>query len=515
LKIGNVLIKKIIVTSAIFAIILPLISWTADNSKFNLKEIGTLHPKNSKDISSSPWGIQAGTLDEDILAKASEIGVKWTRLSADWPAIEIGKGNYNWDQTDKAFAAALEKSITPFVTLGGANKLYSKTRLDLEPKLFEIYGKRPEPPTKNPVAFEAWLEFVKRTVQRYKDKIKYWEVWNEPNHFAYWGAEPNGFEYGLLLKETAKIIRSIDPAAKILAGSMAGLDPEFTDAFLSTGNKDLVDIITYHNYGAIPEERIYKAIQVWDIINKYNPKIKIWQGECGYPSHSSTRDYRGSSPWGLLIQAKWLLRQSFTDIYFCHASLSNYFKLFHKNGRGEIPERSFLTKIDSILGFPERAGSRVKEVGVNEKCLLANPSLEPKPAFYAYQNLCALIDSKYKPVEFNFKVDIKNPGIFYGIGKEDDAFPSIPLVAKFKNENNRYLISYWLPWYPQELIKYASIDLELLGVEFTNPVLIDLLDGKVYEISDYDKGKDGTILYGIPMADYPLIVAEKQEVDFD
>jgi hypothetical protein len=40
-----------------------------------------------------------------------------------------------------------------------------------------------------------------------------------------------------------------------------------------------------------------------------------------------------------------------------------------------------------VLGFSERGGSRVKSAGVNGKCLLSNPSLTPKPAYYAYQNL--------------------------------------------------------------------------------------------------------------------------------
>ena len=507
--------KKKFFISSILVIVILVVSFTKNDSKYGLSVIGTIHPKTSKDISESPWGIQAGSLDENILIKAAEIGVKWTRLGADWSVIEFEKGKYNWEKTDIAFASALEKSITPFITLGGANKLYLKENLNLDPKISEIYGERPEPPIKDQIALKAWLEFVKIAVIRYKDQIKYWEIWNEPNHFAYWGAEPNGHEYGMLLNKTANMIKAIDPSAKILAGAMAGLDPEFTDAFLSAGNKDIVDIITYHNYGAIPEERIYKAVEVWKIINKHNPKIKLWQGECGYPSHSNTRDYRGSSPWGLLIQAKWLLRQSFTDIYFCNATLSNYFKLFHKNGRGEIPTRSFLTKLDSILGFPERGGFRVKEVGVNEKCLLSNPSLEPKPAYYAYRNLCSIMDSKYKPVELKSNIDVKDPGIFYGIGNEDDAFPSVPLVAKFKNKNNSYLISYWLPWHPQELIEYASIDLRLVGVNFINPVLIDLIDGKVYDLDNYKNDKDGTSLFGIPMADYPFIVAEKNEIDLE
>jgi polysaccharide biosynthesis protein PslG len=118
------------------------------------------------------------------------------------------------------------------------------------------------------------------------------EIWNEPNHRAYWGAPPDGKEYGRLVRRSALVIREVDPSAHILAGALAGLDPEFTGAFLDGGVDTLIHIITFHNYAALPEERIYKALEVWKVINAHNPNLELWQGECGYPSHSSTRDFR-------------------------------------------------------------------------------------------------------------------------------------------------------------------------------------------------------------------------------
>lgn len=483
-----------------------------ESDYFNLEFIGYVKPKISKEIKNSPWGIQASTLDEDILSKMSEIGVKWTRLQINWPDVEKTSGVYSWEEIDNAFTSTLNLGITPFVTICGTNEIYVKEKRKLEPQITEIYGTKHLPPTSNTKAFNAWLRFTGEVITRYKDKIKYWEIWNEPNHFAYWGDEPNGKEYGKLVHETANVIRSIDPEAKIIAGATASLDPEFTDEFLQVDNANLIDIISFHNYGVIPEERIYKALEVWEVINKHNPSIQLWQGECGYPSHSSTRDYRGLSPWGLQIQAKWLLRQSFTDTYFCRVTISNYFKLYHEGGRGKVPTRSFLTKIDSTLGFPERNGSRVKVIGVNEKCLLENPSLKPKPGYFAYQNLCAIMDSEYKPVENKKEIKVIDEGIFYGIGKEDDAFPSIPLLASFKNEEERSLIAYWLPWHPQEIIKFATIDLKVYGIEYKDPVLIDLLKGEVLKIKQFSQEKEAVLFHNIPLADYPFVIMEKSSV---
>jgi len=487
-----------------------------DSQRDQKKTLGTLQSKHSDEISSSFWGIQAGTLENTLLDKLAEIGVKWTRLGASWPSIEKEKGAYDWSDTDIAFTKITDKGITPFVTLGGGNRLYTELSTYDDPKLAEIYGYRPGPPTLNEEAMNAWLEFVRKAVERYKDRIRYWEIWNEPNHRNYWGATPDGNEYGRLLKASAIVIKETDPGAIIIGGSMAGIDPEFTEDFLSEGTAELINIISYHNYGAIPEERIYPAVKLWEVMNQYNPDLQLWQGECGYPSHSSTRDYRGISPWGLNIQSKWLLRQAFTDVYFCKATLSNYFKLVHLSGRGETRERTMLSAVDSILGFPERGGSRVRTWGVNEKCLLTNPDLTPKPAFFAYQHLCAVLDGEYQITDLHHRIMVQDPGMFYGIGPEDDAFPSVPLLASFVNNQGKYLLAYWLPWHPQEYTPVpAEIDLAVKDCEFDHPVRIDLMTGEVFEIGDIEVNPDETIFNGLPLSDYPFVIAELDAISLN
>jgi hypothetical protein len=474
--------------------------------------LGHVQPRHASQINGSPWGIQAGSLNREDLARAAAIGIKWTRLGASWREIEKQKGIYDWSATDAAFDAALENGITPFVCLAVSNRLYCKEAPAGDPRETEVYGSNPLPPTSSPEALQAWLRFVRSAVERYEEKIHYWEVWNEPNHSLYWGTKPSGEDYGVLVRETARVIKEVDPSAKVLGGALAGLDPEFTDKFLANGVAALVDIVTFHNYAATPEERIYKAQEVWSVIRKRNPSLELWQGECGYPSHSSTRDFRGISPWGVLIQAKWLLRQSFTDVYFCRATLSNYFKLVHEGGRGKKPKRSFLMPIDSVLGFPERGGSRVKSVGVNEKCILENPGLKPKPAYYAYQNLCAVFDNRYSPIDVESDITVRDPGFFYGIGDEDDAFPSKPLLSTFRAKTGACFMAYWLPWHPQEIIQEGRISLTARGVRFAEPVLVDLLSGEVRRIEATIDESGATVFKDLPLTDYPLVIVEKQEI---
>jgi hypothetical protein len=481
--------------------------------------LGYLVPRKSVDIAASPWGVQAGDNERVVLFnRAGELGVKWTRFLAAWPAVEREKGLYDFSPVDEPVDAARANGITPFVCLSDGNRLYSGTLPNPDPNWRLIYGVKPAPPVLSEDALAAWLRYVDAVVAHAKDRVTHWEIWNEPNHYAYWGAPPDAASYGKLVRLTAAHIKAAQPDAVIIAGALAGLDPKFLTDFLAEDTAHAVDIVSFHNYAALPEARIYLADDTWAALRAHNPRLQLWQGECGYPSASSTKDFRGVSPWGPMVQAKWLLRQSFVDTYFMRCSLSNFFKLFDGGNRGERQERPELKPVDRLLGFPaEASGRRVRGKGVNEKCLLSNPDLAPKPGFYAYQNLTALIDARYTPVDFPAKpvVTVHDQGQFSGIGDADDAYPSIPLVAGYRTGGGAALVAYWLPWQPQEYtLKPARITLFLPGIKFTAPVLVNLLDGSVHPLPAPRYENGGAVFADLPLFDFPLIVVERAEVSF-
>jgi len=489
----------------------------AQVSSAHAETLGYVKPRRSTDIPSSPWGIQAGNNERvTLFDRAGDLGVKWTRFLAVWPVIEKEKGHYDFSSVDEPVNAARANGITPFVCLSNGNKLYSGTLTHPDPNWRLIYGVKPAPPILDDAAMAAWLRWVDAVIAHCKDRVTHWEIWNEANHYAYWGGPPNAADYGRLVRLTAARIRAVQPDAVIIAGALAGLDPKFIEGFLAEDTARSVDIVSFHNYAAMPESRIYLAEDTWKVLRAHHPKLQLWQGECGYPSASSTKDFRGVSPWGPIVQAKWLLRQAFVDTYFMRASLSNYFKLFDGGDRSEKQERPELKEVDRLLGFPaEATGRRVRGKGVNEKCLLSNPDLAPKPAFYAYQNLTALFDSRYAPFDFPTKpvVTVSDQGQFSGVGEADDAYPSIPLVAGYRTARGASLLAYWLPWQPQEFTpRPARVTLRVSGLGFTAPVLVNLLSGEVTALpAPLAEGGD-TLLRDVPLFDFPLMIAERAEV---
>ncbi len=476
----------------------------------SLTKLGKLKPKSSDQIEGSYWGVQAGAFDEKTLSMARAIGVKWTRVLFGWGNVERQKGQFDWSRTDESVDALLRFGITPFVTVTNGNAMYTGVGRYDDPRLAAIYGDSPAPPLDDATR-AAWLVFVEAAIERYKDRIQYWEVWNEPNHRNYWGAPVNGEDYGKLVNVTVRKIRELHPQAKIIAGSTAGISPAFCDEFLSHCEPEKIDIVSFHNYGTRPENRAYRMEEFKAVLDKHNPNFEIWQGECGMASQSRTTGYRGTGPWGHNIQAKWLLRQSFVDTWFCQTTLSNYFKLSDDKTPTPAPTKRNPTELDKRFGAPERDGSRMHAEGINQKCILDAVTGLPKPAYYAYQNLCSAMDARYRRIDPGYRIRVTDAGHFYGIGEYEDAFPSVPLLASYKSDNAAFL-AYWLPWFPQETVaQYATVSLEV-ETEFREPVLIDLLTGSVYALESFESASGKTKFSGLPLADYPLAIAERSEL---
>ncbi|MFA5265130.1 MAG: NosD domain-containing protein, partial [Opitutaceae bacterium] len=64
------------------------------------------------------------------------------------------------------------------------------------------------------VQLKTWADAVGLLASKFKGRIKYWEVLNEPNTFL------TGIEYAKVLAATAKTLREKDPSAHIIGGSV-------------------------------------------------------------------------------------------------------------------------------------------------------------------------------------------------------------------------------------------------------------------------------------------------------
>jgi O-antigen ligase len=160
---------------------------------------------------------------ERTLQMVQEGGFKWARQGFAWNDIEVsGKGNYTDTRNPGAAVNAWEK----YDRIVEAYQRYGIeiiARLDSPP----VWARRPGddveqfhkgPPANN----EDYGDFVQAVTERYKGKIKYFQIWNEPNLFGEWGGYAvNAEEYTALLKVAHDRIKSVDPEAVVITAALA------------------------------------------------------------------------------------------------------------------------------------------------------------------------------------------------------------------------------------------------------------------------------------------------------
>ena len=120
--------------------------------------------------------------------------------------------------------------------------------------------------------------YVSNMVNQLKGTVKYWEVWNEPN-FA---ITPQA--YVDLLKQDYPIIKSIDPAAKVLGPAVCGVDLNWYRQFYDAGGGQYCDIVSVHDYegneAIDPGHWRWKFGELKNIMTEHGDGAKeIWQTE--------------------------------------------------------------------------------------------------------------------------------------------------------------------------------------------------------------------------------------------
>lgn len=170
---------------------------------------------------------------------------------------------------------------------------------------------------RNPLdVLDKYLVFVKDHCERYKGKIKHWQVWNEVNLRRFWMRKANPDEYFELLKATIPVIKDIDADNKIVSGPICGDDVKFLffgfeinylSTLMDKGLADYVDIIAFHPYIAsnyigfasikTMERRLHERIDTF--LNKYTQSGKeIWITELGITKYTVLREKRSTEDIG-------------------------------------------------------------------------------------------------------------------------------------------------------------------------------------------------------------------------
>ncbi|WP_377450950.1 cellulase family glycosylhydrolase [Rhodococcoides fascians] len=186
---------------------------------------------------------------KDLLAKQSSLisqyGFGAVRLTIHWPVIEPYPGFYDWASTDAQVEAFSDAGLD---ILGVATWA---PWWDVDPANRNVMHPKPSDP-------ERFSEFAELAANRYKDRIRTWEIWNEPNTGATFGPGVDLQAYVPMLKQSYEKIKSIDPSIEVLTGGTSptidnetDLSPaSFIKGLYAAGAGPFFDAIAMHPYSA-------------------------------------------------------------------------------------------------------------------------------------------------------------------------------------------------------------------------------------------------------------------------
>ena len=427
---------------------------------------GKVSPRHAKDIQASNWSIGAETMDRDYTiynnwkAYLGPLGIKKARLQAGWAKTEYQKGHYNFAWLDSIIYDMATQGVEPWINVSYGNPLYSGGT-----QLGAVMPKD----SASVAAFAAWAKLL---AARYQEVMDEYEIWNEGLH-----RDRNTVaDYANLYVATAEAIRSVQPEARLLAMAIAGIHPELADRFLAEmqqrGKLSLIDQITYHPYRQNPDEVYPEVLQLRAVVNRYDPRITIRQGENGAPSQYRNSKALSKYAWTETSQSKWALRRLLGDL-------------------GRDIETSYFSIVD--LNYPDE---------INRKGTLESDTtkqvVRAKPVYYALQHLAAIFD--------NTLVRIPN----YAYTTESDS--SLSLFAYRHQATGQQAITLWLDGNtPSDSEEYQPFTLSVPAGSFNQAVWVDLRTGEVREISDENIQQRGTnyTFSNIPIYDSPVLIADQ------
>jgi hypothetical protein len=225
---------------------------------------------------------------------ARDAGIVWAKQQFSWEEIEKRKNQFEWDKSDQ-IVATFEKYGMQIIA-----------RLDRPPAWSRKDKSIPQAP---PDDFNDYGDFVDAFVRRYKGRVHFIQIWNEPNIFPEWGNRPvDPAGYVQLLKVAYARAKAADPNIRILSAPLAITlgegwaagsphwrhmsDLDFLAEMYAAGAKDYFDILSANAFGlrATPDEppdpkklnfqRIALARQVMERYGDANKAV--WINEYGW-----------------------------------------------------------------------------------------------------------------------------------------------------------------------------------------------------------------------------------------
>ena len=456
------------------------VTWERLNAAMpDLKPLGVLATRDSKDIASSMWSVGCETMDRgyatfrNYSGFVGGTGAKHARLQSGWERTEKTRGTYDFAWLDEHVRGLAAQGVKPWICICYGNPIYNSTQR-MRWAVSRI--------TEDPEGFPAWIRYVEALVARYRDVVDTWEVWNEP----FFRQVPF---YTKLLIATSDAVRRLDPKAKVWASSPGELANcrKLLAAVAERGRLDAVDAWVYHPYchnPDAPHDELKKSYD-WGVatseefrrlVKGYDPRFEIVQGECGCPAQLEFSHALNNWPWTEQSQAKWNLR----SMLGAAARGTRFYSVF---AMIDFQYTDFMLQSFGLL-----------------RADLAKEVVYRRPLYYACRNVFSFFDDTVKACGF---VPASCEIVKWADANERGVQRHV-VAAKFGKGGDPVAVLWYDDRIPGDSLGWDTAKVALEGIRFEDPVWTDLVTGRTFELASFD---------AVPLRDSPVMVCERRTVE--
>jgi hypothetical protein len=427
----------------------------------NILPITQLQTKQSQELEDNHiaiffndlWNLQPEAFPDNIL-DASHIlnqGVKRARFAINSLGIDEG---VHWTKPENTIDPSHDNFITSLAE-NGITLTYILSFWDKE--YVAQGGKISVPRFKTEEEIQRYLDFVQFIVHHFKDRIQYYEIWNEPEL-----TDPAGDytiqsieveDYINLVERAVPVIKEEYPEAKIVVGGTGYLlfsdSHDYLFSILRSDVMPLVDVIEWHPmYGTSPE---------YDEEYYYNYPSLVQEIKDVASAHGFKGEYEGNELSWVISEAPLPGQPSYSET---------------------ICAKYYARGIVMHLGM---------DVTTSQFYYVPN-SGQPVRIVHTIQNLCTIMAGN-KPINISIKIESEATNI---------------RSYSFSLSNGDKLIALWTDGVAVDNDTGVNADLTIQGIISEDVTGIDALNG--YQQSLTTSNENGNlIIQDLIVRDYPVI----------
>lgn len=186
------------------------------------------------------YGASPDNLSPIAAKKSALIGITMLRSNPRWNWTQPKPDQWDWSRVDELTKVHQREGIALQPLVNGTPRWATLPSADGK----NHFGQS------SPPHEDAWRVWIRELAKRLNGKVKYWEIWNEPDIGFFTGTQQ---QYFAMLRTAYQEIKKVDPSAVVMTGGFVsmvhhGRKPLMIERTLAD-HHDYFDMIAYHTHG--------------------------------------------------------------------------------------------------------------------------------------------------------------------------------------------------------------------------------------------------------------------------